>query len=194
MKSGSASFGPGAASGWYCTEKTGSVLCRSPSTVPSLRLISVTTAPAFSRDCGSAAKPWFCEVIETLPVSMFLTGWLPPRWPNFSLKVLGPEGVRDHLVPQTDAESRVVREQLPHGSVHIAQRGRVAGAVGEEDSIRGELLDLGGGGGGWKHGAVDLEAVADELAEDRVFRAEVEATLKRFSGIGNEPSEVPTGR
>ena len=36
---------------------------------------------------GSTAKPWFCDVISTLPVSSSFTGWLAPRWPNFSLKV-----------------------------------------------------------------------------------------------------------
>lgn len=28
----------------------------------------------FSSDCGSVAKPWFCAVMETLPVSRFFTG------------------------------------------------------------------------------------------------------------------------
>ena len=36
-------------------------------------------------DSGSTAKPWFCDVISTLPVSSSFTGWLAPRWPNFSL-------------------------------------------------------------------------------------------------------------
>ena len=27
---------------------------------------------------------------ETLPVSRFFTGWLPPRWPNLSLNVVPP--------------------------------------------------------------------------------------------------------
>ncbi len=34
----------------------------------------------------SSAKPWFCEVIETLPVAWSTTGMLmPPRCPNFIL-------------------------------------------------------------------------------------------------------------
>ena len=39
---------------------------------------------------GSTAKPWFCDVISTLPVSSYFTGWFAPRWPNFSLNVLPP--------------------------------------------------------------------------------------------------------
>jgi hypothetical protein len=58
--------------------------------VLSFRLNSVRTAPRSLTLAGSVAKPWFCAVIETFPVSTFLTGWLPPRWPNFSLKVVPP--------------------------------------------------------------------------------------------------------
>ena len=44
---------------------------------------------AFS-DSVSTAKLWFWLVISTLPVSRFFTGWLPPRCPNFILKVRAP--------------------------------------------------------------------------------------------------------
>ena len=33
-----------------------------------------------------------------------MTGWLPPWWPNFILKVLGAEYLREDLVPEADAE------------------------------------------------------------------------------------------
>jgi len=33
----------------------------------------------------SSAKPWFCAVTLDCPVARFFTGWLAPRWPNFSL-------------------------------------------------------------------------------------------------------------
>ena len=67
------SNGPGEASGWYCTENTGRVLWRSPSTVPSYRFRCVTSTSA-GNDAGSTAKPWFCDVISTFPVSSFFTG------------------------------------------------------------------------------------------------------------------------
>ena len=35
-------------------------------------------------------NPWFCAVISTRPVSRFMTGWLPPRWPNFSFSMAAP--------------------------------------------------------------------------------------------------------
>src|SRR5262249_41530422 len=61
-----ASWGPGAASGWYCTDHTGLSDTANPSTVPSLRLTWVTAQEAGS-DSGSTAKPWFWLVIATLP-------------------------------------------------------------------------------------------------------------------------------
>ena len=36
-------------------------------------------------ESGSTAKPWLCDVISTFRVSSLRTGWLAPRWPNFSL-------------------------------------------------------------------------------------------------------------
>jgi len=40
-----ASWGPGPASGWYCTEKARSEDTASPSITPSFKLTWVTTAP-----------------------------------------------------------------------------------------------------------------------------------------------------
>ncbi|CAN6484356.1 unnamed protein product [Victoria cruziana] len=40
---------------------------------------------------SSTAKPWFWLVMLTRPESRSFTGWLPPWWPNFILKVLAPE-------------------------------------------------------------------------------------------------------
>src|SRR5690606_40319296 len=40
-----ASWGPGAASGWYCTAKIGLLTCRKPASVPSLRLTCVGSPP-----------------------------------------------------------------------------------------------------------------------------------------------------
>jgi hypothetical protein len=79
-----ASCGPGDDSGWYCTEKSGSWVWVSPSTVWSLRLTWVSWALPPS-DSTSTAKPWFWLVISTLPVVRSMTGWLPPWWPNLSL-------------------------------------------------------------------------------------------------------------
>ena len=55
-----------------------------------ITLYFLAFAPAARSESASAAKPWFCEVISTLPVASFRTGWLQPRWPNFSLYVRPP--------------------------------------------------------------------------------------------------------
>lgn len=52
-KAGSASCGPGAASGWYCREKAGTFRASRPSTVPSFRLTCVISATAASSVSGS---------------------------------------------------------------------------------------------------------------------------------------------
>src|SRR5437773_10031815 len=85
-----ASCGPGEASGWYCTEKTGHSRCRRPSQVVSLRFVWVGSQPSRDTDSGPTAKPWFCAVISTLPVARSFTGWLAPWWPNGSLYVRPP--------------------------------------------------------------------------------------------------------
>src|SRR5712692_5994002 len=88
-----ASCGPGDASGWYWTAKIGYSRCRTPSTVPSLRLRWVTSralAPGTPLVSPRTAKPWFCDVISTCPVCTSRTGWLPPRWPYGSFTVSPP--------------------------------------------------------------------------------------------------------
>ena len=63
---------------------------------------------------ASTAKPWFCAVMATLPLRRSLTGWLPPRWPNFSLKVFPPNAVAENLVAEADGEDRLLADELPH--------------------------------------------------------------------------------
>ena len=38
----------------------------------------------------ATAKPWFCDVTSTRPVSCSSTGWFAPRWPKRSLNVSRP--------------------------------------------------------------------------------------------------------
>ena len=77
--------GPAEASGWYCTEKTGSRRWRIPSRLWSFRLMWVISTCPAGRVSRSTQNPWFWVVISTFPLGRFLTGWLAPRWPNFSL-------------------------------------------------------------------------------------------------------------
>ncbi|MNI56514.1 hypothetical protein D3C73_1115230 [compost metagenome] len=43
------------------------------------------------RVASSTAKPWFCEVIITRPLSRSCTGWFAPWWPWPILIVFAPE-------------------------------------------------------------------------------------------------------
>ena len=52
------SWGPGDASGWYCTENAGAPSTAKPSTVWSNSETCVTVTPRGS-DCASTVKPWF---------------------------------------------------------------------------------------------------------------------------------------
>ena len=79
-----ASWGPGDDSGWYCTPKACASSTSMPSTVPSFRFTWETRA-LWPSERSSTAKPWFWEVMSTLPVRRSCTGWFAPRWPNFSL-------------------------------------------------------------------------------------------------------------
>jgi hypothetical protein len=99
-------------------------------------------------------KPWFIEVISTLPVVRSLTGWLAPWWPWFILRVFAPKRQRQHLVAEADAEQRQVGLQhaLDHRHGIGAGGGRVAGAVRQEDAIGVQRQHLFGRGGGRQHG------------------------------------------
>src|SRR5581483_1081823 len=81
-KKGSASSGPGAASGWNCTLSKPSP--RRPSHVPSFSDTCETSPFA------STAKPWFWTVTSTRPVATSCTGWFAPRCPKGSLNVSCP--------------------------------------------------------------------------------------------------------
>jgi hypothetical protein len=67
--------------------------------------------PAFSSDCGSVAKPWFCAVIETLPGLEILHRLVAAAVAELELEGRAAERVREHLVAEADAEDREVRQQ-----------------------------------------------------------------------------------
>src|ERR687894_827590 len=83
-----ASWGPGPASGWYCTVEPGTSRRTRPSTVRSYRFSCWSSAvpKSVSQRTGSSASivdsppgpstanPWFCEVISMRPVSRSFTG------------------------------------------------------------------------------------------------------------------------
>ena len=98
------------------------------------------------------------------PVSRSLTGWLAPRWPKGSLKVSQADGAAEQLVAEADAEDRALADQLADGVDDVAERRRVAGAVGEEDQVGvlGEHLLGGGRAGQQGEPAAALAQLADD--------------------------------
>ena len=84
-KCASVSRGPPWASGWNWTVVRQRSSFSNPSTVPSLTFVYVTFEPS-GRESASTANPWFWVVMKIRP-SLNRTGWLAPRWPNFSLYV-----------------------------------------------------------------------------------------------------------
>src|SRR6185436_8234122 len=90
LNHGRESCGPGLASGWYWQASTGSLRCTMPSSVPSLPLQCVSSNSPAGSVSPSTVKPWFWLVTSTTPVRRSITGWLLPRWPNLSFRVLAP--------------------------------------------------------------------------------------------------------
>src|ERR687891_106950 len=79
---------------------------------------------------------------------------------------------RDELVAEADAEERHLAQQPAHGLDLVAELGRVAGAVADEDRSRLELeqgvrLPRAGDDDG-------LDAARGQAADDRALAAEVE--------------------
>ena len=98
------------------------------------------------------AKPWFCDVISTVPRARFMTGWFAPWCPKGSLNVPPPKAramswcrdrSRRRVCPAGDFEDGVGR------ALH---RGRVSRPVGDEEAVRFECKNLAGPRLGGEHG------------------------------------------
>ena len=75
---------------------------------------------------------------------------------EFQFEGAAAVGVGEELVAEADAEDRFFADELAEFAVDVAERGRVAGAVGEEDAVGIFGEDFGGAGGGVHH--FDFEA------------------------------------
>jgi hypothetical protein len=137
----------------------------------------------------STEKPWFIEVISTLPVVMSLTGWLAPWWPWCILRRRGAERQRQHLVAEADAEHRLagVDQLADLGHRVAAGRRRVAGAVRQEDAVglHGQYVFGRGARRHHRHPA----ALAGEAAQDVALQAVVDGhhVAARRSRAGRSP-------
>ena len=80
---------------------------------------------------------------------------------------LQADGLAEQLVAEADAPHRPRADELAHGGDDVAQRGGVAGAVGQEDRVGVGGRQLGG-----RHRArvqLDARAALDEVAHDRAL-------------------------
>ncbi len=166
-----------------------------PSTVWSFRLIRSTEISA-GKLFGSTAKPWFCDVISTLPDSKSLTGWFAPRWPNFNLKVL-PPNARPRIwwprqIPKIGNAAVHERFHLTH---NVIERRRVAGTIGQKNTRGFVLQRVGGGGGGRQY--LHAETVLPQPTQDVVFQAVIKGDNRnirrrqRFAQVAASVCAVP---
>ncbi len=97
---------------------------------------------------------------------------------------LRADGKAQHLMPQADAEQRLFGFQplLDHRHGIFACRGRVAGAVGEEQAVWGVRHDFVETRCGADDG--DVAAGVDEVAQDIVFYAIVDGDYAWFLPLG----------
>ena len=90
---------------------------------------------------------------------------------EFQLKGGAAEGVGEDLVAEADAKNRELADERADFLVDVAERGRIAGAVGEEDAVGIFREHFGGGGAGIDD--LNLETGLAEAAEDVVFQPEI---------------------
>src|SRR5216684_1047850 len=100
---------------------------------------------------------------------------------------LAAEGGCEDLVPKADAEDRHCSDELANGRAKVAERGRISGAVREEDAVRVAFEHL----LCWRPGGNDLDGRdLRELGEDHRFDPEVVGDDSARSAA----SEVGSGR
>ena len=180
------SCGPGPASGWYWTVAPGTSSSVEPLDgavvevhvgqlggaevgLPAHRLVGVD---ARAPSGPATAKPWFCEVISILPVVRSFTGWLAPRWPKGSLKVSRPTAWQSSWWPRQMPHTGRWPTSVADGVDDVAQRGRVARAVGQEERVGVGGQQLVGGDGARVQR--DLRPAGHEVADDRGLDAGVD--------------------
>ena len=165
-KNGTASCGPGAASGWNWSVSKPSP--RSPSTVPSLSETWLTSAAVAGLDGEAVVLRGDEDALRPGDAHGVVGAAVAER----ELERLQAEREPDELVAEADPVERDAAEQLAHGLDRPVELGRVAGAVADEHGGRLELEHgVGVPGAGDDDG---LDARLDEPPHDRALAAEVE--------------------
>ena len=178
-KKGSASSGPGDASGWNCTLSKPSPA--RPSQVPSLRETCERSPSA------TTAKPWFWTVTSTRPVCDVAHGVVRAAVPEGQLERLVAEREAEQLVAEAHAEQRDAAEQRANGLDLVGEDAGVAGAVRDQDDPRVGFEDRVRAPGAGDD--VGLESGRCKAAQDRALRAEVDD-----DHAGARPDRVGLGR
>ena len=104
------------------------------------------------RESGSTAKPWLCEVISTLLVSLIQHRMVGAAMSEFELVGLAAAGQAHELVAEADAEDGRAADELADVRDLGFERLGIAGAVGEENSVGIEREYVFGGGEGGDDG------------------------------------------
>ena len=89
--------------------------------MPSLRLRCVTSRKSGS-ESSSTAKPWFCDVISTAPVSQILHRVIRAAVAELQLERLRAAGQAEQLVAQADAEDRLLAQQAANRADRVLER------------------------------------------------------------------------
>src|SRR6202040_4098768 len=89
---------------------------------------------------------------------------------EFEFESFAPKSLPENLVAEANAKDRNSGfDQVADGLDRVAERCRVAGAIGKEESCRFVFQRFGCGGCGRHH--LDFEPVLTETAQDIVFHA-----------------------
>ena len=142
-----ASWGPGPASGWYCTLKAGHVGgTRMPSITPSLRLTWVTSAlgtePSADREVVVLAGD-----LDRAGARGAAPGGCRRGGRTGSLTVAPPSAVASSWWPRQMPKTGTSPSRPPDGLDGVGHGGRVAGTVGQEHAVGLAGQHVGGGRG-----------------------------------------------
>ena len=188
-----ASCGPGAASGWYCTARIGSVRWRNPSRVWSFRFQCVGSIEA-----GSVAAVHGESVIlrcdrhgsgPRVP-----DGVVGPAVPELELEGPAAQGRPEELVAEADAEDRLLRrDELFDRRDGPCEGGRIAGTVRQEDPVRAGREDRlrRGGGREDRHAAARARSRAGRCCASCRSRSRPRGSGPRRPGGRTSPSARP---
>ena len=105
---------------------------------------------------------------------------------------LGPAGQAQELMPQADAEDRLLAQQVADGLLRVVQRLGIAGTVGEEHAVGLLLQDLGGRGRARQDG--HPAAHVEEVAGDVPLHAVVQAPRRAARNWKPAAPAVPSSR